>query len=205
MSGRGLDVNQINASQSAHRVVAPLIDMFFDGGTLRLTPWRWDIVAGANTYTRAPVTIEKVRESATSTEGYTLAMNGLDPAIMTIATSVDWNGRTCTLSKAYLQADSNQMIGTAKVFFVGRFRNYVISEDNQQAAVSVFIEHFDVELDSPQPLRLSDADQQRLFPGDLGCSYAASNSDKSVVWPSKEAQKFKLPLPSAVARRLAGG
>ena len=200
MSGRGLDVNQINASLSGHRVVAPLIDMFFDAGTLRLTPWRWDIVVGANTYTRAAVSLEKVRESATSSEGYTLSMNGLDPAVMAIATQVDWNGRTCTLSKAYVHGDTNQLIGTPKNFFVGRMRNYVISEDNNQAAVTVFVEHFDVELESPAPLRLSDADQQRLFPGDLGCQYSAQNSDKSVVWPSKEAQKFKLNLTTRVVR-----
>jgi hypothetical protein len=189
---RGLDVSQINASMSSHRVVAPLVELLFDSGTLRFTPWRWDITVGAVTYLKAPIAISKVRESSSSAEGMQLQMNGLDPAILTIAANENWKGRICRLLKAYIEPNSNQLIGTPKVFFPGRMHNWIASENNERADITVIVEHYDLELERDSPSRFSDADQQRFFPGDLGCQFAAANSEKQVVWPSVDAQKHPL-------------
>lgn len=198
---RGLDVSQINASASAHRVVAPLIELNFDSGTLRLTPFRWDVPDGANTYRAVSISVDRVRESATSTEGFMLQMNGLDPAIIAIANAEQYHGRTMRLLKAYIQPDTNGVIGTARVQFLGRMRRMPTTEDNANAQVSLFCEHYDAELGRAAPLRYADADQERLFPGDRGCEYAASNAEKTVIWPSKEAQKYKPSLHDVLSRR----
>ena len=80
-------------------------------------------------------------------------------------------------------------IAAVTLFFLGRMQNMVIAESNETATVTVYAEHYDAELDRPMPLRYSDADQQRLYPGDLGCQYAAQTTEKTVIFPSKEAQK----------------
>jgi hypothetical protein len=193
---RGLSVAQINASASGHRVVAPLLELQFVSGTLRLACFRWDVPVGANTFIKAAISINKARESATSTEGMEFQLNGLDPAIIAIATAEPYHGRTCRLLKAYIQADNNQIIGSQVVTFIGRMRNMVTNEDNTTAQVTLFAEHYDAELTKPSPLRLTDADQQSLFPGDKGCEYAASNAEKTVIWPSKKAQKYGNPQPT---------
>jgi hypothetical protein len=195
MAGRGLSVAQQNAMQSGHRITVPLIELFFDSGTLRVCAAPWDIVVGANTYAHASLRIKSWRESAGSTEGLELAMNGLDPAIIVLADTEQYQGRLGRLLKAYLQADSNQVIGTPVAHFVGRMRNIPTSEMNSSAQVAVVIEHFDKELARPNPLRWGDSDQQRLFPGDKGCEFSAQNSDKTVVWPSKKAVKYGNPQP----------
>lgn len=195
MAGRGLSVSQQNAMQSAHRIIVPLIELYFDSGTLRLSAGPWDIVVGANTYTHASLSISPWRESSGSIEGLQIGMNGLDPSIITIADTEPYQGRTARLLKAYLQADSNQAIGAPVAHFVGRMRNLPTSETNRTAQVSVVIEHFDAELDRPNPIRWADPDQQALYPGDKGCEFAAQNSDKTVVWPSKKAVKYGNPQP----------
>jgi hypothetical protein len=202
MSGRGLDVSQINASADSHRVVVPLLEFHFDSGTLYLACLCWDLPVGATTYTRAPLQFAPVRESASSTEGMQFTMNGLDPAILAIAVNEPWQGRTVRVLKAYLQKDSNQLIGTPKTFFLGRLRNFAGTEDNGSANMAAFAEHYDAELQHANPVRFTDADQQRLFPGDRGCEFAALNSDKQIVWPSKEAQKYGKNITRDLARRI---
>lgn len=201
---RGLSVSQINASASGHRVVAPLIEMFFDSGTLRLACFQWNVVSGANTYFNARFTIQPATESSSSTEGLQLQMDGLDPAIITIATAEPYHGRTIRLLKGYIQPDSNGLIGEPRTWFLGRMRNIVIEENNSKATVQVFCEHYDAELGRAAPLRYADSDQERLFPGDRGCEFATSNTDKSIVWPSKEAQKYKPNLIGDILRRRFG-
>lgn len=191
---RGLSVAQQNASQSSHRIVIPLIELFFDSGTLRLAAGVSDLIVGAETYTRANISVQPLGESASSTEGFQFGMNGLDPAIIQLADTEPYQGRIGRLLKAYLQADSNQIIGTPVVHFIGRMRNIPTSESNSMAEVTVALEHYDAELSRPAPLRWADADQQRLFPGDKGCEHASTNSDKTINWPSKSAVKYGNPI-----------
>jgi hypothetical protein len=190
---RGLSTSQINASASGHRVVAPLMEMYFDSGTLRLAAFRWNVTSGADTYIAAAVRIGEARESAGSREGLEVSLSGLDPAIIAIATAEPYQGRVFKLLKGYMQPDSNGIIDTARVSFVGRMRNMIIGEDNKSAQVTLICEHYDVELQRPNAIRYSDAAQQKLYPGDLGCQYAAANSDKLVIWPSAKAQRYGNP------------
>jgi hypothetical protein len=200
MAGRGLSVNQINASASGHRVVAPLIEMLFDSGTLHLAAFRWNVTDGPITYTAANLIIAEARESAGSREGLEVSLSGLDPAVIALAVSEPYQGRVIRLLKGYIQPDSNGLIDVARVCFLGRMRNMTIIEDNNKAQVTVSCEHYEVELQRPNPLRYTDAAQQDLYPGDLGCQYSAVNADKQVVWPSAKAQRYGNPQPSYYVR-----
>lgn len=187
---RGNSVSQINAAAGPHRVVAPLLEFYFTSGTLRLAVFPWTLIVGANTYTRAPVTLNPTKESAVSSEGFELHLSGFDPAIIELMTAEPYHGKTFRVLKAYIHADNNNVIDTPRGFWLGRMRNMVASESNEKIDVSMFVEHYDIELQRATPLRYADADQQRLFPGDRGCEYTARNTDKTVIWPSKEAQKY---------------
>lgn len=187
---RGLSGAQITAAAATHRQTVGLVEALFDSGALRLALSPWDVYAAPYTYTAASIlTVREARESATSVEGLEFVLTGLDPAIITIATSEPYRGRVVRLLKGYVDPANNQLIGTPVVFFLGRMQNMVIAESNETATVTVYAEHYDAELDRPMPLRYSDADQQRLYPGDLGCQYAAQTTEKTVIFPSKEAQK----------------
>lgn len=199
---RGLSVAQINASAGFHRVTTALFEMEFTSGTLRLAVFPWDLTVGLDTYTRAPLRLSDTKESSISSEGIELAMSGFDPSIIALATSEQYQGRTFRILKAYIHPDSNQVIDQPRAFFNGRMRNIVCTETNSSVDVSLFVEHYDVELTRAMPLRYTDADQQRLFPGDRGCEYAPSNADKTVIWPSKEAQKYSGGIHNGAANFL---
>jgi hypothetical protein len=186
---RGLTTGQTNAIAQPHVAVVPLLEMIFDSGTLRLALNSFDIVSGGNTYvaTGPVLSVQKVSESASSIEGVQFTMSGLDPAIIALATQEPYQGRIARLLKAYVDPSTNQVIGNPLAFFPGRMRSMSISETNSKAAVTLTVEHFDAEFDRPWPLRFSNTDQQRLFPGDRGCEYAEQMTEKSLVWPAKEA------------------
>lgn len=188
---RGLSSSQITASTATHRQAVHLIEALFDSGALRLAIAPWDVYAAPYTYTSTgPIlTVREVRESAASLEGLEFVMSGLDPAVITIATSEPYRGRIIRLLKGYIDPTNNQLIGTPVQWWIGRIQNMVIAEDNGSATVTVVAEHYEAELDRPAPLRYSDADQQRFYPGDLGCQYSAQMTEKTVVFPSKEAQR----------------
>jgi len=56
------------------------------------------------------------------------------------------------------------------------------SQDATTAAVSLTFESDLVKLDTPNETRFTDAEQQRLFPGDLGFQYVAEIPNKRLFW-----------------------
>lgn len=186
---RGLSPAELAAAAAPHRKRVALFELLFDTGTLRLAYAPWDITVGANTFTRAGPILEVSprQESAGSTEGLDLRLSGLDAAIIAIANSEQYRGRVARMMKAFLDADTNQVIGTPKVAIVGRMSSMIVVDTSDAATVDLSIEHYDRELERPAPIRLNDPDQQRLYPGDLGCSRVEQMVEANIVWPAKEA------------------
>jgi hypothetical protein len=185
---RGLSSPQQTASSGRHRQVALLIEMIFDSGTLRITTAPWDVIVGANTYVKSnrPGYIRPLAESAGSVEGLEFGLSGLNTGFVDIAAGEPAKGRVVKLYKLYLDADSNQAIGSPVLYWVGRIRSMPIVESNSEASITVQVEHYDAQLSRPAPVRLNNADQQRLYPGDLGCEMAEELAEKKIVWPHRE-------------------
>lgn len=184
---RDLTTAQKTAADGKHRKSAPLIDVTFNSGVLRLSLAPWDIVVGANTFFRIN-TLKEVKpftESAGSIEGLSFVLSGIDPAIIAIATQEQVVGKILRLMKVYFDPDTNVAIGTPSVRSIWRLKSMPIQETNDKCEVAVNAEHYEAELTEPAPLRLNDNDQQRLYPGDLGCQYVEEMVDKSLVWPAR--------------------
>lgn len=185
---RGLSPAQLAAATGRHYQVAPLVELYFGTGTLRFTLAPFNIVVGANTYlaTGPFGSIKEVAEASSSLEGMEFALSGVDTAIVDIATGVAYHGRLVKLLKAYLDAETNAIIGTPVVQWVGRMKAMSISETNSTASVTVQADHYDVELQQGSPLRWNNVDQQAMYPGDLGCEHVEAMVDVNLVWPAKE-------------------
>lgn len=189
-TGRGLTGNQLAAVAAGHRIIVPLVEFYFDSGLLLLTMGPWDITTPTGTYVHAGplLYIKQPTEQIGSSQGLEIGMSGLDTSVITLATTEPYMGRTVRLLKAYLDPNSNAVIDSPKAWFIGRMRSMTITEDNTMASVAVQAEHYEVELTRAAPLRYTDADQQRLHPGDRGCEWAASTANTTIIWPSKQAQ-----------------
>lgn len=61
-----------------------------------------------------------------------------------------------------------------------------ISEDGEHASIGLTAESKAVDLLRGSPLLYNDPDQQSLYPGDRFFEYVVSQSDKPVVWPTRE-------------------
>lgn len=185
---RDLSVAQQTATTARHRQVAALIELLFISGTLRLTSAPWDVHVGADTYLKSnrPSYIRPLKEATGSVEGLELGMSGLNTAIVDIAAAEPYHGRLVKLYKAYLDADTNAVIGSPVIQFVGRMKVMSISETNNEASIVVSAEHYEIDLQRPAPLRYNGADQERLFPGDKGCEFVEQLAEKKIVWPHRE-------------------
>lgn len=179
---------QLAALAGPHVVIAALLDLYFTSGTLRLAIAPWNITAGADTYTGiGPIAAVGIRNEAIGTgEGVEITASGLDVSIVALALAEPYHGRLLRLRKAILNADTHALIGDPQTAFVGRMVAMPITEDNESAVVTIRAEHYDADLGRATPLRLTDADQQRLYPGDLGCEYVADLTNRRIVWPARE-------------------
>jgi hypothetical protein len=186
---RGLTSPQLAAVAASHRVVVPALEMMFDSGALRLALCPWEIVAGIGTFqqTGDALNIEAIEESSSGMPGLRFTMSGLNPDIITIATAEPYRGRLVRLYKAYLDSETHALVGTMRLQWVGRMRNIPITETNSTCTVTVDAENYDLALTRAMPRRWNDADQQRRFPGDRGCEYAAQMTEKFLPFPAKEA------------------
>lgn len=188
---RGLSSSQAALQSLPHRISVPLVEAFFTSGTLRLALCEWDITVGGNTYTRGPlIDLKRVRESSTSKEGLELSLSGLSTEIIALATQEPYQGRVIRLLKANLHPDTHAVVGTPLAWFIGRMRALPVSETNDQAAVALQAEHYDVDFDRVIVNRLSDSSQQSMWPGppaDLGCQYCEQMVERKIIWPTKEA------------------
>lgn len=187
-----LDSNQIAALAERHVVIVPLIDLMFSSGTLRFALAQQNITIGSNTYIGiGPIASIGIRtESTDSLEGIELTASGLDASIVDIALTEPYQGRIMKLHKCFLDADTNAVIGTPTTAFIGRMIQMVLSEDNQSASIQIIAEHYDSDLERPTPVRINNAEQQRLYPGDKGAEWVESLIDRNVVWPTQESLRI---------------
>lgn len=186
---RGLTTEQRIAAKAPHRMVIALVDVHFSSGRLALALSPWDVSHSGVTYHRTGplMKIEAAHESSKSFEGIVISMSGLDSSIMALAANEPYRGRLVRVLKAYINPENGDLIGDPKVQFIGRVRSMPIAENNNECTVSLRAEHYEAELQRPAPLRLNNADQERLYPGDKGAEYADLLEDKVVVWPAREA------------------
>lgn len=163
--------------------------MLFAGGALRLAMSPWPVVATVGTFTATGplMAVDALEEADSGMPGLRFTMSGLDPEILTLATSEPYRGRLVKLYKAYLNATTYALIGQPRLEWVGRMRNMPIVETNSECTVTLDAENYDLALMQAAPRRWNDADQQRRFPGDRGCEYASQMTEKFIPFPAKEA------------------
>lgn len=73
-----------------------------------------------------------------------------------------------------------------ELFWSGTLDQMTISEGKDSGSVSVKAEHRSVTFGRPKPVRYTDADQRRLFPGDKSLQYIVSQANHQDIWPSAE-------------------
>lgn len=152
---------------------------------LRLCSWDCDVEVGAELYKAAgPLgSIEPVEDSPGEFKPLRFAMSGIASDRLAIALTEPIRNKACTVRFGLLDPESHAVVDTP-VFWAGALDQMPVSHQNGSLTVAVTAEHRGTTFSRPKPLRYTDADQQRLHPGDTCMRFRVSQSQHQDVWPA---------------------
>lgn len=190
MTTRGLNSAEIAAGEAPSAIVAPLVEVLFDGGPLRLAMGGMSVTHNGITWTATGglLSVEPATESADRIDGFSFQLSGLETAFIEIAANEPYRGRVVRIYEAWF-TDAMVLIAPPRVEWLGRLASLSIEESQGKVTVSGAVEHYEADLYRPRVRRYSAADQRRRYPDDLGCDLLESMVDAQIVWPNKEIQR----------------
>jgi hypothetical protein len=174
------------AIADGHVNIFPLMELQFASGTDYICGLDHDVVYGGNTYLAAGrcIGIEPIKETGLQTEGLRIMLDGATSANVALVLGEKVQGRKAIIRMAVidgtgtLRVDENVWTGLMDVMAI---------EDSPDACRAIITaEHMLAIWDRPKIKRYSDAEQQLLFPGDLGLQYIEEMAEANIVWPGKE-------------------
>lgn len=180
-----IDSNVATTVAAAHVPWFPLVQMDFDGGTVRLAGTAFDVGYGGNTWTstRGLGTMEPITESPDQINGFKFTLSGVPTAAISEALSEVYQGRLCTVLWAVLSGPTLYVDPQA---WQGRLDVPEITRDVGTCTISVTAEHRMADWGRPRRLLFNHADQQRVDATDnffLGCE---AMEEQEIVVFSKE-------------------
>lgn len=119
---------------------------------------------------------------------FTLSGVPTDVLALALVSANEARGKRCRVYLHIYDPDTYLPLYT-ELFWSGTLDQMSINEGKDSGSVSVTAEHRGVTSARPKTLRYTNADQQRLYPGDLSLQFMVSQSTHQDVWPSKEAQQ----------------
>lgn len=186
---RDLSAATLAVLAGGNAVLVQLLLLEFDSGTIALNTSVWSLDWDSVTYLGAAGlgSISPITDAPGEVQGLKLQLDGGDSASVALALddADEVQGTICTVRTAILDP-STYAILDAPIEWSGSLDTMVISEDGKTAIIGVSAESSAVDLLRGNTSTYSDADQQALYPGDLAFQYVISQSDKPIVWPSRE-------------------
>lgn len=173
--------------------LAPVIlcELDFPSGFVRAWSGYGDLIwtRGSTPYTFSGVGeyggISAVEEAAeTRATSLNLSLSGIPTAIAAAALGDKYQGRSgkvwfaCISDAGTLTADPFQL-------FAGRMDTAQKTDTGETSTITMTLEGRLVDLQNPRILRFTDADQQKLYPGDKFFQYISSIQNKELIWGQK--------------------
>jgi hypothetical protein len=167
--------------------VTQLLLLEFPSETVALNSSNLDLEYGGITYKGAYGMggISEIQDAPGEIKGVQFVLNGGSADLIALALdeSKQWQGTPVTIRTAIL--NENYEIVDAPTIWIGKGDVMSISEDEGATTIQATAESSAVDFMRGDPLVYNDADQQVLYPGDLGFNLILSQVDKQVVWPAR--------------------
>lgn len=144
------------------------VDIDWDGKT-----WRATGVLGA---------IDAVKDTTAELAGLKLTLSGVPSESIAMALGENVQGKPCIVRIALLDRDTHAVVDVQTVWS-GTLDQMPLT-DGPNPSLAVTAEHRGVTMQRPKAIRYTDADQQRLYPGDKFLEYVNSQANKPIVWPA---------------------
>lgn len=127
--------------------------------------------------------VEPVRTTSAEIAQLRFELSGVPSTHIALAESEDVQGKAVRMKLGIFNPSTYQILG-ARLFWAGKLDLMNIVDGPKFATIDVTAEHDGVTLLHPLLSLYSDAEQQRLFPGDLFFQYIADQVDQRIVWPA---------------------
>ncbi len=127
--------------------------------------------------------VEAVTDEVQSTTGLRFTLSGVPLDSIALALAETVRGTACTLRSAILDPATHAVLD-APIVFTGTLDSMPITHGIDDATIGVVAIHRGDTFRRPKPLRYTDGDQQRLFPGDTSMRYVLSQAQVQDVWPA---------------------
>lgn len=187
MTTRGISALMLAEIQKSTFRPVLLFKFEFDSGTLRLWNGYRDLdfiedeQIRVYTGSGSLLSVSKIDESLDLKAGkLTVVLNGIDPAIISIALTENYQGRKMSLWLGALNANEI-LIDAPLLVFTGKMDVMTLSDDNVSATVELTIENEFIELARSKERRYTDEDQELKFPGDRFFEFVPSVQQKEIV------------------------
>jgi hypothetical protein len=127
--------------------------------------------------------VESVADEVQSTQGLRFTLSGVPQDSIALALSEQVRGTACVMRAAILDPDTHAVLDAPTVF-TGVLDTMAVTHGADDCTIAVSVIHRGDVYRRPKPLRYTDNDQQRLFPGDTSLRYVLSQAQAPIVWPA---------------------
>jgi hypothetical protein len=183
---RALTAAQVAALSAGVLRPALFVEGLFDSGTIRLWSGMGPIMIDGVQWTGAGhvLAISGFEEGmALEANGISITLSGMPGDLVSLVISEPLQNRRMNIYMAMFD-DSGLMIGPLIKLFCGRADVPSIEDSAETCTITITVENRLRDLMRARGRRYEDADQQSVYPGDLGFQYVTSIQDKKIKWGS---------------------
>ena len=159
------------------------VELAFSGGSVLVWTGYGNITIDGDTFVGSGdlLGISGLTESAdVQANGVTIALGGLDSALVASALTEEYQGRAC---KIYFGAlSSGSVIADPYLVFSGRMDIMTIDDSGSTSDITVTAENRLIDLDRARNRRYTTEDQKIDYPNDRGLEFVTDLQDKTIIW-----------------------
>lgn len=168
-----------------------LFEGLFSSGTVYIWSGYGDLSWNGNTYSGVGTlgAISNVSEaSEISAKGITVSLSGIPSDLISLVLSDVRQGAPGKVNMGFLNS-SGVMIDDPILMFEGKLDVPSIQEGGDTSMITLSYESRLIDLQRARESRYTNEEQQRAFPGDLGCEFIASLQEKQITWGKADPAK----------------
>ncbi len=189
MTDRTLSAGVITETESRDYAEVAFVELLFESDPVRVWTGIRQITAtmpGESSQTWDGIgdlgNIDNILESIDGSEnGVKLIMSGIANDLLANALTQDYQGRSAKIWSVFLN-DDEQIIPDPVLEFGGQMDQLFVGDGDKTGAITVQCESRVSTLNRTSESLLTDEEQQRLFPDDLGLQFVLELQSKTVVW-----------------------
>lgn len=184
MSKRALTTG-LETETLAAKINVLLLGFFdFASGAVRVWNGYGQLSWGGNTYEGLGefVSVSAIEEAVDlAARGVTFQLTGVPSSLIALVLADAYQGREASLWMGAM-SDAGAVVVDPFKIFSGRMDVMEIMDTGDTSIITLNAENRLIDLRRIRESRYTDAEQQRLYPGDRGCEYVAGLQDKQLPW-----------------------